>query len=90
MWRERCVCVCVCVCFETAGCARAWGDGVVCVSGVTLCVWKETQGCFWRETWGRLCGGRDGCVCVWRDWGKRVGECGNSGVWVQVETGVCV
>ena len=34
----------------------------------------------WRQRW----------VCVWRDWGERVGKCGHSGVWVQVETGVCV
>ena len=40
----------------------------------------------WRQRWVCVCL----CVCVERDCSERVGLCGHSGVWVQVETGVCV
>ena len=57
-----------------------------------MCVWMESHGC---DSGGRLGGvcveAQMGvCVCVWRDCSEHVGVCGHSGVWVQVETGVCV
>ena len=90
------MCVCLCVCVLRQRCECAWGDRAVCVSGVTVCVWRESQGC---DSGGRLGGvcveAEMGvcvcvCVCVWRDCSEPVGVCGHSGVWVQVETGVCV
>ena len=61
------MCVCLCVCVLRQRCECAWGDRAVCVSGVTVCVWRESQGC---DSGGRL-----GGVCVEAEMGVCVFVC---------------
>ena len=101
LWRDWYMCgetgLCLeeshmCVCREQdVGCA---GRNEVIWRCVCVAKWLLCRGmCFWRESWGCLCEGRDRCVfvCVYGEWSVSVWVCtmDRLEMWITVERVAC-